>query len=180
MTNKQKLTGATAAVAAIAIASIMVVRHGDNPAQSQKVRANAMGDEQIVQALQDAKVNVDGLLVRSVGGVVVVRGNGDKAAVENVLKTLNVQRVANLVSPAYKGDDEAIRREAERQLASTRALDGCQLRVSCERGIIRVTGTVQREIQADAARQVLRGIPGAREVKIELVAPVVPVAPAAL
>lgn len=170
MTNKQKLTGAAASVAAIAIASIMIVRHGGNPVQTQqKVRASALGDDQIVRAIQDANVPVDGLLVKSVGGVVVVRGNGDKAAVENVLKGLNVQRVANLVTPAYKGDDEAIRRQAERQLAGTRALDGCQLKVSCERGVIRVSGTVQREIQADAARQALRGIQGVTDVKVDLV-----------
>lgn len=171
MTNKQKLTGAAAAVAAIAIASTMVIRHADDVRQTKTVRADVLADQNIVKALQDANVSVDGLFVRSVGGVVVVRGKGDKTAVDQVLKRLNVQRAANLVTPFYTGDDEAIRREAERQLASTRALDGCTIKVSCERGILRVSGTVQKELQVDAARQVLRGVSGVQEVKVELTTP---------
>src|SRR5438093_9685885 len=59
-------------------------------------------------------------------------------------------------------DDDAIRREAEQQIANTRALDGCNLRVTCYKGVLRVSGIVQSELQVDAARNVLRGIEGVR------------------
>src|SRR5207244_9597120 len=60
------------------------------------------------------------------------------------------------------------RREAERQIASTRALDGCNIRVTCYKGVLRVSGSVQSELQVDAARNVLRGIEGVRSLKLEL------------
>ena len=65
-------------------------------------------------------------------------------------------------------DDEAIRRAAERQLAQARSLDGCTLKVSCLHGVIRVSGTIQNELQQDVARNVLRGVEGAHEVQVEL------------
>ena len=40
--------------------------------------------------------------------------------------------------------------------------------MSCERGVLRVTGTVQRELQKDAARSILRTVAGAREVQVDL------------
>lgn len=134
----------------------------------QKMHADVASEETISKALQDAKVPVTGLLVRSSGGVVVVRGNGDSAAVQQVLDKLKVQRVANLVI-GYSGDDEAIRREAERQLANSRALDGCVLRVSCDKGVLRVSGTVQNDRQIDAARDAVRGVAGVQSVKVDLI-----------
>lgn len=171
MSRKQKWTTGIAAVAGALVIALMVGRHSnDIQKQTTKVRADMATDQfdqSIVRALQDANVPVNGLLVRSVGGVVVVRGNGDKAAVQQVMNKLNVQRVANLVT-GYSGDDEAIRRDAERQLASTRALDGAMLHISCAQGTVKVTGTVQNELQADVARSILRGVNGVRSVKIEL------------
>jgi osmotically-inducible protein OsmY len=168
MTTKQKWTSGVAGIAAALVIALMVSRHATDLQQPHaKVRADVAADESIVRALQDAKVPVNDLVVKSVGGVVVVRGSGDKAAVQEVLTKLNVQRVANLVV-GYSGDDEAIRRNAERQLTSTRALDGCSLHVSCLNGVVRVTGTVQSDLQADVARSVLRGLEGARQVKVEL------------
>ena len=151
----------------------MVGRHANDVKPVKNIHADVVADETIVKALRDAKVPVTDLMVRNVGGIVVVRGNGDKAAVEKVLSQLNVARAANLVI-GYTGDDEAIRRDAERQLTSTRALDGCSLKVSCEKGVLRVTGTVQRDLQIDAARQVLRGVTGAQQVKVELAQAAIP------
>jgi len=65
-------------------------------------------------------------------------------------------------------DDDGIRRAAERQLAQTRSLDGCMLKVSCLRGVIRVSGTIQNELQLDVARNVLRSVQGAQDVRVEL------------
>lgn len=173
MTNKQKWTTGIAATAAALVISVMIGRHGNDVRQSQKVRADIVPDQTIVQALQDAKVPVNDLVVRNVGGITVVRGSGDKAAVQAVLAKLNVARVANMVV-GYTGDDDAIRREAERQLVSTRALDGCSLKVSCDRGVIRVTGTVQNDRQIDAAREALRAVAGAQSVKVELAQAIIP------
>lgn len=146
----------------------MMVRHaGDPRPNNDNLKANAVADETIAKALRDANVPVNGLMVKSVGGVVVVRGSGDKAAVDQVLQRLNVTRVANLVT-GHAYDDEAIRRQAERQLAGTRALDGCTLHVSCNQGVLLVTGTVQSALQIDAAREVLRTLDGVRQLKIEL------------
>lgn len=171
MTKRQKWTGSIVAVAAVGVGVIgvsMISRHANDARVEGRARASVVADAEIVKALQDANVPVDGLVVGNVGGVVIVRGNGDKAAVQQVLQRLNLPRVANLVVPGYKPDDESIRREAERKLASTRALDGCVLRVSCERGVLRVSGTVQSELQIDVARSTLRGVAGAQEVKVEL------------
>ena len=169
MTTRQKWTTGFAAVAAGAVISLMIGRHATDVRQTQKVRADVVAEDTVVKALQDARVPVNDLMVRNVGGILVVRGSGDKAAVQQVLQRLNVSRAANLVV-GYTGDDEAIRREAERQLVSTRALDGCSLKVSCDKGVVRVTGTVLNDRQIDAARQVLRGVDGVQQVKIELTA----------
>lgn len=167
MTRKQKWTTGIAAIAAALVISLMIGRHASDLQQSARVRADVATDQSIVKALEDAKIPVNGLIVRSVGGVVVVRGTGDKEAVQQVLQKLNVQRVANLVV-GYSGDDEMIRREAERDLAGTRALDGCALHVSCDKGVLLVTGTVQTDLQIDAAREVLRGLNGVQQVKVQL------------
>src|SRR6185436_2596600 len=130
MTRKQKWSTGIAAIAAALVIAVMAGRHTNDVQQKNRMNADVASDDAIVKALHDAHVSVDGLIVRSVSGVVVVRGSGDKAAVQEVLAKLNVPRVANLVT-SYAGDDEAIRRDAERQLASTRALDGAMLHVSC-------------------------------------------------
>jgi osmotically-inducible protein OsmY len=168
MTPQQKFTTTLAALGVAVVSTLMIARHANDTRQTQKVKADMVSDETIVKALHDANVPVNGLMVRSVSGVVVVRGSGDKKAVEAVLKQLNVQRVANLVVPSFDGDDDAIRRDAERQLAQLRSLDGCTLRVSCQKGVLRVSGTVQSDLQVDAARQVLRKVTGVQEVKMEL------------
>lgn len=168
MTTRQRWTTGIASIAAILVIALMIGRHtNDVWQQNPNIRADVIADATIVKALQDANVAVDGLVVRSVGGVVVVRGTGDKTAVQQVLQKLNVKRVANLVT-GYSGDDDAIRREAERDLANTRALDGCMLHVSCAKGVLLVTGTVNNDLQADAARDVLRGVNGVQQVKVQL------------
>jgi osmotically-inducible protein OsmY len=176
MSTNRKWSVGLAALAAIVAVALMIGRHVNDANVQNTMRADVASDQLIVKALQDAKVPVNGLLVRSSGGVVVVRGNGDKVAVQEVLDRLNVPRVANLVV-GYAGDDELIRRDAERQLTSTRALDGAQLHVSCLKGVVKVTGTVQSDLQADVARSVLRGLNGAQQIKVELATPIASAAP---
>lgn len=177
--SRKQLAILTTAVAIVAGAGIttMVVRHSAESGPAGRLKADMvttevpLSDTEINKALADAKLPIDRLSARNVGGIVLIRGNGDSAsatrAVE-IVKSLGFQRVANLVTPVTPIDDEAIRRDAERQLATNRALDGCTLKVSCERGIVTVSGTVQSELQEDVTRSVLRAVQGARDIKVSL------------
>jgi osmotically-inducible protein OsmY len=128
-------------------------------------------EDEIVNALQRSGARIGSLSVRVVEGIVVMKGvaaPADAQAAAETLKTLGVKRVANLITPVSTFDDETIRRDAERRLTSTRALEGCKLEVSCTNGVVNVSGTVQNELQKDAARSILRSMPGATDVKINL------------
>ena len=174
MRKSPKVAIAIAAVLAIAGVTSILVRHGDNTSTGRNTKAQVMtpqiADTAIVKAIQNANVRVDGLSATTVGGIVVLKGTADPASAlqaATVVKQLGFGRVANLIVPITASDDEGIRRQAERQLASTRALDGCNLRVSCTKGILRVEGTTYNDTQIDAARSILRTV-GAQEVQIAL------------
>jgi osmotically-inducible protein OsmY len=137
----------------------------------------APADGEVMRAITAAGVPIDRLSVRSSGGIYILRGSGDAASAEravNVMKGLGVKRVANLVTAAPVWNDDQIRREAERELASRPALEGTKLQVSCEDGVITVSGTVTHELQKDLARSTLASIRGAREVRIDLTKVVTP------
>lgn len=174
--RQRRILLAAVAVAAVIAAATMLFTHGGDqtakPTQAQIVPAGNDRDIEVsvVQAIEQTKVRVTDLSVRHVGGIVVLRGAADaQAAVAAVdaVKRLGFTRVANLIRPVTF-DDEGIRREAERQLSQVRALDGCMLKVSCERGVLSVSGTVQSELQADAARQILKNVSGAQKVQVDL------------
>jgi osmotically-inducible protein OsmY len=178
MTKKQRWSAmAIALVAGVVAGSMLLVHSSTTPSttSTRPLRAGTAGDalmpeETIANAVRKANVPVTNLVVRNVGGIVILRGEGQAAdgqrAVEAV-RSLGFTRVANLIqNPTF--DDESIRRDAERKLAMTRSLDGCMLRVSCLRGVIRVQGTMQSESQEDVARRVLKNISGAQGVQIEL------------
>ena len=140
------------------------------PLRAQVLGAQQTADETIAEAVRKANVPVTNLVVRNVGGIVILRGQGQIADGERAVAAvhgLGFTRVANLIQPATF-DDESIRRDAERQLAMTRSLDGCLLKVSCTRGVIRVEGTVQNESQQDVARRILKTVSGAQGVQIDL------------
>ena len=152
----------------------MYMRHAGDKSSSARVRAEVVApqltDLQIAAALRRANVPLDGMTVQNVDGIVLLRGSADVATAKKAVAAINdlgFTRVANLVH-AESFDDEGIRRAAERQLAQSRSLDGCMLKVSCSRGVIRVTGTVQNELQLDVARNVLRTVEGAHDVHLEL------------
>jgi osmotically-inducible protein OsmY len=174
MRKSPKVAIAVATVVAIAGVTSILVRHGGNASAGRNTKAQVMtaqiSDKAIVKAVQDANIKVDGLSATNVGGIVVLKGTADTASAlraAGVVKQLGFARVANLIVPMTAADDEEIRRQAERQLASTRALDGCNLHVSCTKGILRVEGTAYNDTQIDAARSILRGT-GAQEVQISL------------
>jgi hypothetical protein len=174
MRKNQKV--AIAIVAAVAVAGVtsILVRHGGNPStpgtRRAQVVAGQIPDAEIVKAIQNANIKIGGLSATNVGGIVVLKGIADPAAATQaaaVVKQLGFQRVANLIVMQTAADDEGIRRVAERHLASTRGLDGCNLHVTCTKGILRVEGTAYSDLQVDLARNVLRRV-GAQEVQIAL------------
>jgi osmotically-inducible protein OsmY len=175
MKNLRHWTIGVAAAAVVAVIAVTAIHHSGETTSTHRAKAELLtpqlSDAAIVDALREAKIDVSRLSVRSTGGIVVLRGNADRFTSERavtVVKTLGFARVANLISVKAPFDDEGIRRSAERQLASARGLDGCTLRVSCERGVLRVEGTAQNELQVDLARSVLRKVEGANEVRVEL------------
>lgn len=174
MGKNQKVAIAIAAVVAVAGVTSILMRHGGNPATTRNTRAQVVTpqipDAAIVKAVRDADLRIDGFSATNVGGIVVLKGSSDAASAQQaavVVKQLGFTRVANLIITKVAADDDSIRREAERQLTSTRALDGCTLHVSCVKGILRVDGTAYNELQVDVARKILRNV-GAQEVQVAL------------
>jgi osmotically-inducible protein OsmY len=122
--------------------------------------------------LAAAGVNVDGFKAVEVGGIVVLRGrvneieSAQNAAIS--VRNLGYTRVANLIQVAEPVDDEKIERTAERALGLRRSLDGCNIHVDSDHGVVRLGGTVQHELQKDVAISVVRNISGVRAVKSSL------------
>lgn len=179
MTRVQKIISVAAALAIVAAVTTMAVRHDGQTTNGSATKLRAgigtvqpnVGDEAILRAVQQANVDVQSITAKNVGGIIVLRGTADPASAQRAVSAINglgFTRVANLIQPARPIDDESIRREAERSLANSRSLDGCTLNVSCNNGVLRVRGTVQSELQQDAARLVLRSVRGAKEVHVEL------------
>ncbi|HXI12696.1 MAG TPA: BON domain-containing protein [Thermoanaerobaculia bacterium] len=159
----------------------MIARHRDAAplAYTAPVTADVMSrpvvtlsDTAVAQALSGSSVQVSQLSVREVDGIVILSGKvAAKEDIEragNVVKNIGFSRVANMIQVAKVLDDSAIERDAERQLARTRALDGCKFSIDSNAGVLTVSGRVQRELQADAARNILRTIDGVREVRADL------------
>jgi osmotically-inducible protein OsmY len=173
MIRNQKV--AVAAVTALALGVVtfsMWTRHSSRVSNPARYRADVIGqidDDAIEKALREKKLDISDLTVRSAGGIVILRGNGSVESAEQaktIVRSMGVSRVANLIVTSV--DDDSLRRDAERHLASTSSLDGCMLKVHCEKGVLSVTGTVLHELQKDAARSALRAVHGAREVKLDL------------
>jgi osmotically-inducible protein OsmY len=178
MTTKQKWSTVAAVIAGAAAITTMFLRDRGVQQQYQRPVTADMSastpvasDAQLVAAIRAQNIDIADLSVRRAGEIVVLQGKGDAttaATAEAALKSMGVTRVANMVTPIAKADDEAIRRTVERHLARLPGLDGCQLTVRCEDGVVSVGGTVQRELQKDAVRTALRGVRGPREVKVDL------------
>jgi len=126
----------------------------------------------ITAALVQAGAKVKELKALEVGGIVVLRGRtDDRASAEQAAALthgLGYARVANLIQVVVPADDVAIERLAERQLGMSRSLDGCQIHVDSDNGVVRLNGTVQSELQKDVAIQLVRSIYGVKSVQFGL------------
>ena len=125
-----------------------------------------------VETVLHAGLPIDQLHVTNVGGILVVRGIATSPKtvrdVNELAASLGYTRVANLIRVREVPDDSALARIAERRLATTRALDGCQLTVEANRGVLNLAGTVVYDGQKKLAREVLRNIDGVRGVVADL------------
>jgi osmotically-inducible protein OsmY len=136
------------------------------------VMASEPSTHDVTPQLVTAGVTVDGLRATEVGGIVVLRGRTtNRAAAEQaatVAATLGYARVANLIQVADAPDDARIERTAERQLGIHRGLDGTQIAIDSNNGIVRLTGKVSSELQKDMAASLVRSIDGVRAVQVAL------------
>jgi len=126
----------------------------------------------VTSLFANSGVVVAGLRAIDVGGILVLRGNtidpAQAQAVAAYAKTLGYARVANLVRIDKAVDDAAIERNIERQLAFSRGLDGCNIKINSQDGAVHMTGTVQHELQKDFALEVVRNVDGVRSVQSDL------------
>lgn len=132
------------------------------------LRADSAKVNDITASLVQAGAKVDDLRALEVGGIVVLRGRtDDRAAAEQaatLARGLGYARVANLIQVLVPADDTAIERLAERRLGMSRSLDGCQIHVDSDNGVVRLNGTVKSELQKDVAIQLVRAIYGVKSV----------------
>ena len=114
-------------------------------------------------------VAVENMVVTDVDGILVVRGNASASvvdAVRNVGQELGFNRVVVAVR-SVPSADEKIEETAERRLSESRLFDDCRFSVEAIDGIVVIRGAMPREIQRDAAVEMLRGIKGVRGVKTD-------------
>ncbi len=119
-----------------------------------------------------AGLDINAFAAYDVGGIVILRGrtlDKAKAAEASVMAAkLGYTRVANLIQVTPPADDEAIERRTERSLAMNHSLDGCQIHIDSEQGVVHLAGTVKSEIQKDIAVATVRGVDGVVGVTSEL------------
>ncbi|HEY2325478.1 MAG TPA: BON domain-containing protein [Thermoanaerobaculia bacterium] len=126
----------------------------------------------VTSLFANSGVVVDGLRAIDVGGILVLRGRtldpAQAEAAATYAKSLGYARVANLVRVDQATDDAKIERSIERQLALTRGLDGCNIKINSQDGAVRMTGTVQQELQKDFALELVRNVDGVKSVQSDL------------
>src|SRR5207253_2040841 len=108
------------------------------------------------------------LAVARLDEFVVLKGETDDAMTVKrageIAASKSSARVVNMIRVAANHDADVLR-AVERELAQHRSFDDCRLAVACERGIVRISGSVRSESQADAVRAVLRNVPGVERVE---------------
>jgi len=183
MSQKMKLTLSIAAVAVLlATATSMFLKranHSAGPALTADSTAGLVSlpttPAPSLDAL-DARLTRDSVTIERwapqyVDGILILRGRvADQATAARIGEAARQEgfgRVANLLQLIKLPDDNAIERDAERRLSGSRALEGCRFNLDAKNGILTVNGEVERELQKDAARQILRGVEGVREVRIQ-------------
>ena len=129
-------------------------------AQSEPVDLTAM--------FRSAGADITDLRVYQISDIILIRGTtADRGKAENasrLARNLGYQRVANLINVVEPIADVNIVRSAEGSLGRQRALDGCKFHIDSLNGIVRIGGSVDRELQKDVAVELLRRIDGVKEV----------------
>ena len=179
MSQKVKLTLSIAAVAALfaTAASMFFTRTAEpvTPAVTADSTAGFVSTAPTLDAL-DSRLSREGIAIQRwtpqyVDGILILRGRvADPATVARVGEAARQEgfsRVANLLQLIPRPDDNAIEREAERRLSESRALEGCRFALDAQNGVLTVNGEVERELQKDAAREILRTVEGVREVRAQ-------------
>jgi osmotically-inducible protein OsmY len=135
-------------------------------------KADNTASVDITPQLQRSGLDIDNFRGIEVGGIVILRGKAlDQASAERAgeyAAQLGYTRVANLIQVITPPDDAAIRRNAERRLALQRSLEGCDIRVNSEKGVVTIAGKVNSPLQRDVAMDIVRNIDGVRAVKSSL------------
>jgi osmotically-inducible protein OsmY len=151
----------TSLLSAVAVSALLLI--------PTSTKADATASVDITPQLQHAGLDIDNLRGIEVGGIVILRGqalDATNAALAGAYATqLGYTRVANLIQVTTPPDDAAIERTAERKLGLQRALDGCNLHVDSNHGIVTVAGKVNSELQKDVALDIVRNIDGVRQVR---------------
>lgn len=133
------------------------------------MKADATATVDITPQLKRSGLAIDNLRGVEVGGIVVLRGRVDDPATAAkagaFAQQLGYTRVANLIQVSTPPDDALIERTAERKLGLQRSLDGCNLTVDSNHGVVTILGTVNNELQKDVALDIVRNIDGVRSVK---------------
>jgi len=123
-------------------------------------------------AFCNAGVEVDNLRVYQINGIVLMRGTtADRLKAEEagrVARNLGYERIANLIEVTEPRNDMAIVRSAEGSLGRHRSLEGCKFQIDSVRGVVRIGGSVHRELQKEFAIELLRKIEGVKEVHSHL------------
>lgn len=116
---------------------------------------------------------IEDLTAVQIGGIVVIRGKtGDRTRAEEasrIATTLGYDRVANLIVVVdHATSDAAIVKIGQRRLELEPSLEGCRFRVDSNRGVVRLTGQVQRDEQRDFAIAILSRIGGVKAIHSDL------------
>jgi osmotically-inducible protein OsmY len=118
-------------------------------------------------------VVIDELAVFQISDIVLIRGKtSDRTKAEEasrIATTLGYHRVANLI--VVRDDataDAGIMFRGQRLLELEPVLEGCRFRVDSNRGVIRLTGRVQRDAQGDLAISILSRIDGVKAIHPDL------------
>ena len=122
----------------------------------------------LTAVFRSSGVDIADLQVYQINGIVLIRGtSADRVKAENagtVAKDLGYPRVANLIGVAGTIKDVDIVRFAEANLVRVRSLEGCKFYIDSVDGVVRVGGSVYRELQKGVAVELLRKIDGVKEV----------------
>jgi osmotically-inducible protein OsmY len=118
-------------------------------------------------------VVIDELAVSQIKDIVVICGKtSDRTKAEEasrIATTLGYHRVANLIVIVNDATaDAAIVYTGQRRLELEPALEGCKFRVDSNRGVVRLTGSVHRDVQSDLAVSILSRIEGVKAIHPEL------------